>query len=214
MMSEQTTLLVQLQKPSGDWVDVGLLRGDGSRNWFEFLESYWELADRPVLGQVFEEHGRFWRPNAHVALPRWFSHLLPEGRLREAVANAAGVSRQREFELIRRLGTTDLPGAIRVVETVGHPPSSAVPALIDEHDDEQDPLLKFSLAGAQLKFSVHGDERGLTVPARGRAGNCILKLPDLRPGFSGVPETELGALSLRVRPGSGPRRRGWSTWPR
>jgi serine/threonine-protein kinase HipA len=83
MMSEQITLLVQLQKPSGDWVDVGLLRGDGSRNWFESLESYWELADRPVLGQVFEEHGRFWRPNAHVALPRWFSHLLPEGRLRE-----------------------------------------------------------------------------------------------------------------------------------
>ena len=66
MMSEKTTLLVQLQKPSGDWVDVGLLRGDGSRNWFEFVESYWELADRPVLGQVFEEHGRFWRPNAHV----------------------------------------------------------------------------------------------------------------------------------------------------
>jgi hypothetical protein len=42
-----------------------------------------------------------------------------------------------------------------------------VAALIDEHDDEQDPLLKFSLADAQLKFSVHGDERGLTVPARG-----------------------------------------------
>ena len=68
---------------------------------------------------MFEEHGRFWRPNAHVALPRWFSHLLPEGRLREAVANAAGVSGQREFELIRRLGATDLPGAIRVIETVG-----------------------------------------------------------------------------------------------
>jgi serine/threonine-protein kinase HipA len=64
-----------------------------------------------------------------------------------------------------------------------------------------DPLLKFSLAGVQLKFSVAGNERGLTVPARGRAGNIILKFPDGRSGFSGVPEAELGSLELAAQSG-------------
>ncbi len=56
--------------------------------------------------------------------------------------------------------------------------------------------MKFSLAGAQLKFSVYGYGRGLTVPAKGQAGNYVLKFPDGRPGFSGVPEAELGSLEL------------------
>jgi serine/threonine-protein kinase HipA len=70
------------------------------------------------------------------------------------------------------------------------------PKAKEEEETDEDPLLKFSLAGAQLKFSVYGDGRGLTVPATGQAGNVILKLPDGRPGFEGVPEAELGALEL------------------
>jgi serine/threonine-protein kinase HipA len=139
-----------------------------------------------------------WESNTHVALPRWFSHLLPEGRLRDAVARAAKINKNREFELIRRLGATDLPGAIRVVEpTAPVPDVTALPPPAEEGgEDGTDPLLKFSLAGAQLKFSVYGDERGLTVPVAGRAGNYIVKFPDGRPGFGGVPEAELAALEL------------------
>ncbi|MEU6701554.1 HipA domain-containing protein [Pseudonocardia sp. NPDC046786] len=62
--------------------------------------------------------------------------------------------------------------------------------------DEQNPLLKFSLAGAQLKYSLAGSKKGLTIPASGEAGTVILKLPDERAGFSGVPEAEHGSLQL------------------
>jgi serine/threonine-protein kinase HipA len=196
-MDKESVLFIQLQSPSGEWIDVGLLRNRDEKNWFEFIDSYWDRADRPVLGQIFEEQGRRWEPNTHVALPRWFSHLLPEGRLRDAVARAADVNSSREFELIMRLGTTDLPGAVRAVTPAGKIPTSATPAPSDDSDEaERDPLLKFSLAGAQLKFSIYGDERGLTIPATGQAGNFILKFPDGRAGFDGVPEAELASLEL------------------
>src|SRR4051794_13611690 len=196
-MNEMRTLLVQLQTPSGEWVDVGLLRNRSEKSWFEFVDSYWEHGRRPVLGQTFEEHGQHWTPNAHVALPRWFSHLLPEGRLRTAVARAADVNIKREFELIRRLGDTDLPGAVRLIEPAHGVPDSKTPESVSDHAEEaEDPLLKFSLAGAQLKFSLYGDDRGLTVPAKGQAGNFIVKFPDGRGGFDHVPEAELASLEL------------------
>jgi serine/threonine-protein kinase HipA len=193
----ESALLIQLQSPAGEWIDVGFLRSNDDYNWFVFIESYWERADRPVLGQIFEERGRGWKPNANMAVPRWFSHLLPEGRLRSAVALAADVSGNREFELLRRLGSSDLPGAVRAVSVAVDGETYEAPSFAsDEEDMEDDPLLKFSLAGTQLKFSVYGDDRGLTVPASGQVGNVILKFPDGRPGFDGVPEAELGVLEL------------------
>lgn len=197
MGTSTSTLLVQLRTPEGRWVDVGFMRSDEPKNWFEFLDSYWNLPYRPVLGQVFEEQGRHYRPTSHVALPHWFSHLLPEGRVRMAVADAARTSPAREFALLRRLGRDDLPGALRVTPVTS--PYDRTPPDLDEQAVESgpdDPILKFSLAGAQLKFSLFADERGITVPAKGQAGNMIMKFPDGRPGFGGVPEAELGALEL------------------
>lgn len=197
MSGRSATLLVQIRTPEGLWIDVGFMRDDEPKIWFEFVDSYWNLARRPVLGQVFEEQGRHYRPTSHVALPHWFSHLLPEGRLRSAVADAAHTSPAREFELLRRLGRNDLPGALRVIP-VTSPNDLTPPDFGDDvvETDADDPVLKFSLAGAQLKFSLFSDERGITVPAKGQAGNVIMKFPDGRPGFDGVPEAELGALEL------------------
>jgi serine/threonine-protein kinase HipA len=56
--------------------------------------------------------------------------------------------------------------------------------------------LKFSLAGAQLKASVFRDERGMTVPIKGTAGNFILKFPDGRAGNHQVPEAEHAAMKF------------------
>lgn len=197
-MKVPSALQIELQTPAGQWVHVGHVFHRHQKNWFEFVESYWAIADRPVLGQIFEEPGHRYKPRAHVALPRWFSHLLPEGRLRTAVAQAAHLSPQREFDLLARLGSSDLPGAIRALAVDTQTSQSVAPDLDHESDhDADDPLLKFSLAGAQLKFSIHGDDvRGLTVPAHGRPGNFIVKFPDSRNGFEGVPEAELGALEL------------------
>jgi serine/threonine-protein kinase HipA len=189
-------LLVELQAPDGRWVEVGLLGHSNEATWFESSESYWSLPERPVLGQIFDERGPSWRPSARVALPTWFSHLLPEGRLREAVAAAAEVKQEREYHLLARIGGDDLPGGLRVR------PASAVPTAIPEVEEQpeaQVPTLapfKFSLAGVQLKFSVSEVDRGLTIPASGDAGTWIAKLPDRRPGFERVPEAELAGLSL------------------
>jgi serine/threonine-protein kinase HipA len=197
------SLLIQLQRPDAEWVNVGHLHKADNRIWFSFLESYWNLPQRPVLGQTFEEHGRAWSPSSRVALPNWFSHLLPEGRMLRAVAAHANTDPKQEFALLKRLGVSDLPGAIRVFsveddEVVDIPR----PTEPDDGHGTDDPLLKFSLAGAQLKFSVFGGTgKGLTVPAAGQAGNVILKFPDNRTGFENVPEAELGCLRLAAASG-------------
>lgn len=197
-MGDLSALIVQLEAPGARLIDVGYLLNAGVKNWFEFSDSYWDLPDRPILGQTFEEHGRSWQPSAHVALPHWFSHLLPEGRLRDAVASAAGTSRAREFNLLARIGVDDLPGALRIgpadeLSAVRRPPELAI---AESHDNSGNPLLKFSLAGAQLKFSIFRNAKGFAVPAKGQAGNVIAKLPDNRPGFSDVPIAELASLNL------------------
>jgi len=197
-MTDIAALLVQLEAPGGELVDVGFLFNSDEKNWFEFLDGYWDLPNRPVLGQIFEEHGKSWQPSAHVALPHWFSHLLPEGRLRDAVAEAAGTKRVREFNLLARIGIDDLPGALRIasadeLRSIKRPPELEAAS---NEAGAGNPLLKFSLAGRQLKFSIFKDKKGLTVPARGQAGNVIAKLPDGREGFSGVPEAELACLNL------------------
>lgn len=197
MTTVADALLAQLARPEGEWIDVGVLRRNDERNWFETLPSYWQLDERPVLGQVFEERGPAYRPTARVRLPPWFSHLLPQGRLRGAVAEAAAVSQEREYFLLAHIGGDDLPGALRTRPIDDTLPASAPDEVdLDEHGERDLGLLKFSLAGLQLKFSVRGEGTRLTVPATGEAGNWIAKLPDHRPGFDGVPEAELAGLEL------------------
>lgn len=197
-MDTPAALLVQLQTPQEIWVDVGILYNLNEKNWFEILDSYWNLANRPILGQIFEEARHSWQPSARVALPHWFSHLLPEGRLRDAVASAAGVNRAREFNLLARIGAGDLPGAIRIGPVKGVANIRTPPEFLEAESQEHEssPLVKFSLAGTQLKFSVYRSGKGLTIPVKGQAGNAIAKLPDSRPGYSGVPEAELACLKL------------------
>jgi serine/threonine-protein kinase HipA len=189
-------LAVHLQTPAGVRHLVGVLHRTRDHSWFESAPEYWELADRPVLGQVFEQHDRLWKPDANVRLPRWFSHLLPEGRLREAIASDAGVNSEREFALLQRIGGDDLPGALRAYECDedGLPPD--VTARKEPTQSSLPDVLKFSLAGVQLKFSVRETDRGLTVPSKDASGDWIAKLPDPRPGFEFVPEAEFAGLEL------------------
>src|SRR5690606_25861740 len=127
--------------------------------------------------------------------PTWFSHLLPETRLRAAIADAADVNEKREFFLLEAIGGDDLPGALRVTPTdPEHATEVPSPPVRASTSRVEDSALKFSLAGVQLKFSVIDSAAGLTVPASGEAGQWIAKLPDQRPGFAGVPEAELAGL--------------------
>lgn len=203
MVTADETYSVQLQDPQGSWIEVGLLRRIENANWFESLPSYWSLPVRPTLGQIFEERGARWSPNAHVALPRWFSHLLPEGQLRHAVSTASGIKTQRELQLLARLGASDLPGGIRVLPATSDGEVLAPDVADEAHSKsmEDNPVLKFSLAGLQMKFSVRQSHRGLTVPLSGEAGDFILKTPDQRVGFDGVPEAEYALMKLAAASG-------------
>ena len=88
-----------------------------------------------------------------LKLPPYFSNLLPEGHLREYLADRGPVHPEREFFLLWLLGE-DLPGAVRLRPLVGDalPPTAAAAAEADPELADQ--VLRFSLAGVQLKFSA------------------------------------------------------------
>ncbi len=162
---------------------------------FSFRQDYKERHPRPILGQFFEDD----LERSYVStqrLPEFFSNLLPEGTLRELIAEKAGVDPAREAHLLAFLGE-DLPGALFVREADEGAPESTEEAehgASDSTDEENGGQpLKFSLAGVQLKFSVNRREGGFTLPATGRGGHWIVKLPDHR--FAGVPENEWSMLT-------------------
>jgi serine/threonine-protein kinase HipA len=119
-----------------------------------FEEGYWDDPNRAVLGLRFEENPRA-RHQSNMRLPPWFSNLLPEGRLREWIAQARRISIEREMELLAQVGH-DLPGAVRVLAA-----DEMVPVDLADHGDSgvdrggaMDSLWSFSLVGVGLKFSI------------------------------------------------------------
>src|ERR1700679_196471 len=88
----------------------------GDRTVLTFDDSYAEDPVRPTLSLSFKDAAgdliRDQRPTRTRLLP-FFSNLLPEGPLRDYLAERAGVNAKREFFLLRALGQ-DLPGAVVV----------------------------------------------------------------------------------------------------
>lgn len=182
-------------------IPVGLIQtAPDGRNDFKFLDEYLALAHRPVLGQYFEDHLTETQ-STRVNLPPFFSNLLPEGGLRELVAQRTGLSSEREADLIAILGE-DLPGAV-VVRQLPDDSAEIEPTavLVSSDDVDSEGGLRFSLAGAQLKFSVLYREagRGPTLPIEGRGGNWIAKLPSET--YEGVPENEYAMVQWAARVG-------------
>lgn len=177
----------------------------GDRTVFAFQEAYIDDPVRPTLSLSFKDRlGELittLRPTQTV-LPPFFSNLLPEGPLRDLLARQAGINPAREFMLLARLGL-DLPGAVTVRPAEGQaaldPPERLPPEAGARADTTA--MLRFSLAGVQLKFSAIKAERnnGLTIPATGTGGSWIVKLPSNR--FAGVPENEFAMMSLARRLG-------------
>lgn len=175
---------------------IGTLKQKGDHTRFSFDESYLDQTDRPVLGLRFEEDLRSPYASA-LRLPKWFSNLLPEGPLREWIAEDRGVSLDREMELLAQVGH-DLPGAVqvRMIEQSGDEWEWVDPA---EAEDGRPATAgespwRFSMAGVALKFSMlaHGDR--LAVPAAGEFGDWLVKFPDYR--HADVPVNEFTMMSL------------------
>lgn len=167
---------------------------------FSFEESYINDSNRATLSQSFirPESGELitdTRPYRQK-LPPFFSNLLPEGRMREYLAERGGVKQEREFFLLRLLGD-DLAGAITVRDSGGVGARTAQDAI--EHKPETAGTYHFSLAGVQLKFSALMRQGGLTIPAHGVGGDWIVKLPSAQ--FAHVPENEYAMMQLAQKIG-------------
>lgn len=181
---------------------IGLITAlGGDQSIFAFEDAHAEDPDRPTLSLSFKsDRGdllRDHRPTQTRLMP-FFSNLLPEGPLRDYLAKRAGVKPMREYPLMEALGL-DLPGAITVRPVGGG-------QIADDHgaDNGQageggaaayETALRFSLAGVQLKFSAVGKAQGgLTIPASGRGGDWIIKLPSMR--FPAVAANEYSMMRL------------------
>ncbi|WP_308222580.1 HipA domain-containing protein [Kitasatospora sp. A2-31] len=177
---------------------VGTLcqRGDYTR--FVLNRSYMDSPTRPVLGLRFEENLQNSYASA-LRLPCWFSNLLPEGPLREWIAQDRGVSLEREMELLAQVGH-DLPGAVQVVPADGPDDewewteSAMAGGRRAAVDPERSSPWRFSLAGVALKFSMLARGDRLTVPIGGELGDWLVKFPDYR--HSHVPRNEFAMMSL------------------
>lgn len=169
----------------------------GDRTLFAFTDDYVADDNRPLLGLGFKDSlgGLIteFRPTQTRLIP-WFSNLLPEGHLRRYLAERANVKSEREFYMLWVLGQ-DLPGAIVVQPVDGE----ELPPAAHEGDgwepEDRANLMRFSLAGVQLKFSAIGDARKrMTIPVRGVGGDWIVKLPSRQ--FELLPENEFSMMSL------------------
>lgn len=169
----------------------------GEKTVFAFTDDYINDPDRPTLGLRFKDiHGDLITDHRSykVKLMPFFSNLLPEGHLRKYLAEKADIHPDREFFLIWVLGR-DLPGAVTLEPADGE----AWPPVDDLDPIEQakvhEDILRFSLAGVQLKFSAISDATGgLTIPASGTGGDWIVKLPSQE--YGGVPENEFSMMTL------------------
>jgi serine/threonine-protein kinase HipA len=130
---------------------------------------------------------------------------LPEGHLRQYLAERGEVHPDREFFLLWLLGE-DLPGALRVRPAEGDvlPPAYAREAAAEFDGARADPgtshALRFSPAGIHLKFSAITKRSGpLTIPAKGVGGSRIVELPSER--YDGVPRNEYSMVILASRLG-------------
>lgn len=200
-MTDIAELVVRLHgKPIGT---LHLLPGD--RSIFSFHQEYVANPLRDTLSLSLKDPYGGLVTDFNATGPRllpFFSNLLPEGALRRYLAERAGVKQVREFHLLWALGQ-DLPGAL----TISPAEEDAWPSETNQDSAEDLPsrkseLLRFSLAGVQLKFSgtlTTGKNGGLAIPAKGSGGDWIVKLPAER--FEGVPENEFSMMTVASRLG-------------
>ena len=175
-----------------------LTQVQGDRSIFAFNEDYIEDGARPTLSLSFKDSlGELitdFKPVQTRIMP-FFSNMLPEGAMRDYLAERANVKPQREFFLLWVLGQ-DLPGAVKIQPIDGESlPQDDDENTGDEKEKNDSQALRFSLAGVQLKFSaVMEATGGLTIPTKGIGGSWIVKLPSTK--FEGVAENEYSMMKL------------------
>jgi serine/threonine-protein kinase HipA len=183
---------------------VGYLVGfQNGRNILNFADEFKSDPSRPTFSLI--THPRF-QNSAKLMSKPWaknqrlhpvLSNLLPEGALRELIAQGLKAHIDNEFQIFSYLGQ-DLPGAL--VATPMEPndvPESVLTThgkakVIKFKDNDQEN--KFSLAGIQMKFSMKEKDGRYNLTKNGELGDWIIKTPSTK--HKNVPLNEYTAMSL------------------
>ena len=183
---------------------VGYLTGfyDG-RNILTFADEFKSDMTRPTLSLI--THPEFPHLQKLLATP-WsrnqklhpiLSNLLPEGALRELIAQGLKVHIDNEFQIFSYLGE-DLPGAL-IAETME--PEEVPASVLSAHGNTKAVTFKkvsrenkFSLAGIQMKFSMKQQDGRYNLSKGDALGDWIIKTPSTK--HKDVPVNEFTAMTL------------------
>ncbi len=181
----------------GQIVDLG-----GDRSVFTLDKDYVSDPDRSTLSLGFKtpSGGANLEPRARQRrIDPFLSNLLPEGKLRDYIAEKNSIPPEREFQLLKALGG-DLPGAMMVRPNKEESDSLPDYAVEEDKRAPHDAPIKFSLAGVQMKLSaMQAATGGLTIPGSGNGGDWILKFPSEK--LRSVPENEFWMMTFADRLG-------------
>jgi serine/threonine-protein kinase HipA len=183
---------------------VGYLAGfHNGRNILSFADEYREDVTRPTFSLT--THPRFPYADKLMAEP-WarnqrlhptLSNLLPEGSLRELIAQGLKVHVDSEFHILSYLGQ-DLPGALiadpmepeDVPDSVLTTHGKAKAVKFEKVTQEN----RFSLAGVQMKFSMKEKDGRYNLSRGDVLGDWIIKMPSTKHKY--VPVNEYTAMML------------------
>lgn len=209
MRGGAAVLGVHLMGPDRKIVRVGTLTRNAERaTAFVPDETYLRDEGRPILTLAWHTPGDPEQTRARLAdrndkiglyghLPPWFQGLLPEGALRDLVDVEMGAGEHDHFDVLTRLGA-DLPGAVLVIPDNPEAPDSVGPIRWEQVAGFRAPtpkgMVKFSLAGVQLKFAAQASGERLTAPVSSGEGRLILKLAPER--YDDLPEAEYAGMTL------------------
>jgi len=188
---------------------VGYLAGfQNRRNVLSFADEFKDDPSRPTFSLI--THPNFPSSDKLMSKP-WakkqklhpvLSNLLPEGALRELMAQGLKTHIDNEFQIFTYLGQ-DLPGALVATPMEpGDVPESVLTthgkarAIQFKGDDKDN---KFSLAGIQMKFSMKEKDGRYNLTKNGELGDWIIKTPSTK--HENVPLNEYTAMTLAALAG-------------
>ncbi|MBB6519996.1 type II toxin-antitoxin system HipA family toxin [Pseudoteredinibacter isoporae] len=188
---------------------VGYLAGfKNGRNVLSIADEFKNNPERPTLSLI--THPKF--PNSDKVMSEpWaknqrlhplLSNLLPEGSLRELIAQGLKVHVDNEFHILSYLGE-DLPGALIATPME---PEDVPDKVLKAHGKAKAVKLekgvqenKFSLAGVQMKFSMKEKDGRYNLSKGDVLGDWIIKTPSTK--YKDVPLNEYTAMSLAALAG-------------
>jgi len=193
-----------------DEVLAGKLRLDSTDIVFQYVPEYLSETNIIPLSLSLPFRREPFSPEVSRA---FFANLLPEGAVREFVAQRHRVSPENDFGLLEAIGG-DCAGAVSLypegehqanrtpayrplsagdLEKLSEEPYAAAPSFLP------DEALRLSLAGAQDKLPIAIEDEQICLPEGGAPSTHILKPRHLR--FRSLPENEIFCMRLALRAG-------------